>query len=189
MKYHSLIIDDFLSAPTQARGELLEQDMMDYQASDGVTYPGIVRLPKHMEEEIYLRLNTIFGEQVDPDPLMFARFSLADMKPPHWAHSDRQMTEWVGLLYLSPVDLPHDGTHLVKHKQTGMEKHPTTPDQVHTLMSEANDKSKWDITMTCPSKFNRMFIVSADYLHAAATKFGSRKEDARLVCTTFFKLI
>lgn len=188
MKQHSMIIDDFLDKPQNTRDLLLEQPMVDYLAEDGVTYPGIIKLPGSVEDEIYFKLNYLFQKRVDRKCTMFARFSFNQMNPPHWAHSDFNMTQFVGLLYLSPADYPNDGTHLVRHKETGMETHPEDDEQKNILLSQTNDRDKWDIVFTCPSRFNRMFILNAHYLHAAATKFGDSKSNSRLVCTTFFNL-
>jgi hypothetical protein len=170
MKQHSMIIDDFLDNPQSVRDLLLDQPMIDYLADDGVVYPGIIKMPGSVEDEIYFKLNYLFQKRVDRKCTMFARLSFNQMNPPHWAHSDFNMT------------------HLVRHKETGMETHPETDDQKNILLSQANDRDKWDVVFTCPSRFNRMFILNAHYLHAAATKFGDSKSNSRLVCTTFFNL-
>lgn len=188
MIHHSLILDDFLMCPDTARAALIGQEMMDYKASDGVTYPGIIRLPEGMEGEIVNNLNHAFPRTIADDPTMFARFSMETMDPPHWAHSDYNMAEYVGLLFMSPNITKGNGTVLVRHKDSGMELHPQDDSQVELLLNEANNREAWEITYHCPARYNRMFIVNARYLHAALDSFGVDKEDARLVVTVFFHL-
>ena len=182
-----MIIEDFFEHPTAVREVLLAQEMMDYKASDDVVYPGIVALPRSLEEEVENNLNFLFQGRLEKAQ-SFARFSLQDMKPPHWAHSDFNMCDFVCLVYLSPVDEKSDGTHLVKHRATGMEVHPQNDSEMDILLSQANQKINWEITFTCPSRFNRAFIINSHYLHAAATRFGKTKLDSRLVLTCFFNL-
>jgi len=57
-----------------------------------------------------------------------------------------------------------------------------------TLLRDGNDKRKWDITYTCPSRYNRLFILNARYIHAAACKYGTDRMNSRLVMSVFFDL-
>lgn len=184
---HSMILDDFFNAPDAVREVLIAQEMVDYSASDGVIYPGIVDTKMLLEEDIFKKLNQIYDDRVS-NLTTFARFSFDHMKPPHWAHSDLNMTQYVGLIYLNPNPPAADGTHCVQHLETGLETHPETEEQMEILLKEGNEKDKWVKTYTCSAKYNRMFILNARYLHAAATKYGKTKEDARLVLTAFFNL-
>lgn len=188
MIQHSMIIDQFFDHPYAVRACLVESEMRDEVASDGVVYPGIVRLAPFIEAEIKAKINYLFQGRLKGDPLMFARYSMKGMKPPHWAHSDFEMAQFVGLIYMN--DLPREvpGTFLVRHNQIGLETHPETDEQVEILRRDSNNKSRWDKVFHCPAIFNRMFIVNGHRLHAAGPSFGHTKQDARLVCTVFFAL-
>jgi len=187
MIHHSTILDDFFDDPNKVRDQLLKQELIDYKASDGVIYPGIIRLPFDIEQEIMKKVRFFFGADPLPEKTtMFARFSTEEMSPPHWAHSDYNMTHQIGICYLSPVDHDWDGTHLLRNKETNLEIHPETDEQAEIIKKQANDKDKWDIIYTCPSRFNRMLFLDGALLHAAAGQFGKSKEEARLVVTVFF---
>ena len=184
---HSRIFDGFYNDPNFVRDMIIQEPMCEHMGSDNVTYPGIVKITHYLEQDMLGKLHQLLGKtRIN---LMFARHSYEDMKPPNWAHSDMNMTQYVGLLYLSPTDYPWDGTHFVKHKRTGMEIHPETDEQKDTLLDDSNKKELWDTTFTCPSKFNRMFIFDARYIHAAAYKFGTNRINSRLVLSVFFNLI
>ncbi len=187
MIQHSAIIENFLRNPKKTRKDILDIPMKDHLASDNVIYPGIVEPSEIITDELNDSFTQLYGSKFDP-VLMFARHSFESMKPPHWAHSDLNMAQYVGLIYLSPVDYPWDGTHCVKHKKSRLEIHPRSQDEIDIVMGDSNDKEKWDITYTCPSRFNRLFVLDARYLHAAAYKFGDRRDNSRLVLSVFFNL-
>jgi hypothetical protein len=187
MRFHSQVYDDFFDNPESVRKFLEAEPMKDEIAEDGVTYPGIVRLPEIITNEI--RKKT---EKIIPDvniSLMFARYSFSQMLPPHWAHSDKEMADFVGLIYLSPkADEMKDGTLLLRHKVYDLETHPEEGGMRDILIKHANTLDMWEETFYFPARYNRMAILSADYIHAAASRFGFNKDEARLVITVFFKL-
>jgi hypothetical protein len=89
MIQHSMIIDDFLPDPIAAREDMLKQEMMDYKASDNVVYPGIIELPRQVQSDIINGLVQCFGDRIQINPTLFARYSFETMTPPNWAHSAR----------------------------------------------------------------------------------------------------
>ena len=52
MKFHSQVFDNFFDDPDAIRKTLENEPMNDEMASDGVSYPGIVRLPEIIANEI-----------------------------------------------------------------------------------------------------------------------------------------
>ena len=188
MKHKLAIIDDFLDEPDSVRKTIIETPMKDHEGPDGVTYPGIVELSEDMQAYLGRQFESLF-EKVFQPKLMFARHSYSDMPPPNWAHSDRNLCQYVGLIYLSPIDVDGDGTHLVRHRMTRLETHPQTDDRAKLLMDDSNYRHQWDITMTIPSRYNRLLVLNADYLHAAAKRFGTNRINSRLVLSVFFDLI
>ena len=181
-----MIIDDFFEYPDAIREVLLHQDMLNHTAEDNITYPGIVALPSSIKEELISNLNYLFRNRITGSKC-FARYSFEEMSPPNWAHSDFNIAQFVALIYMNPQPHSGDGTHLVRHK-SGFDYHPDTDERKDILLSESNDRSKWDITFTCPAVYNRAFIVNAYLLHAAAMKYGTSKANSRLVLTCFFDL-
>lgn len=182
------IIDDFLDQPDSVRKTIIESPMKDHEGPDGVTYPGIVELSDTLKEYIAKQFASLY-RGVFQEKLMFARHSYSNMKPPHWAHSDRNLCQYVGLIYLSAVDWPQDGTYLVRHRGLNLETHPTSEIDAKIIMEDSNKRSKWDITMTVPSRYNRLLVLNADYMHAATESFGTNRVNSRLVLSVFFDLI
>lgn len=185
---HSAIIDDFLDHPDSFRKAIIELPMKDHlNDADGVIYPGIVEIPQDMQDHLNFLYEDMFQSKFIPK-LHFARHSYESMSPPNWAHSDFNMCQWIGLLYLSPVDYPWDGTKLLRHKITRLETHPQNDDEMEVLKRDSNYKPGWDEVMHFPSRYNRLLILNARYIHAAAYKFGTNRINSRLVLTTFFDL-
>lgn len=188
MNLHSQIYDNFFEDPLHVRDLIHEAPMADHTASDGVTYPGITVLPTPVHKEMTDKLKTLLGPGFEEN-VSFARYSFETMQPPHWAHSDRNMTQFLCLIYLNPVNTPESyGTYLVRHKRYGFETHPQTDGHKQILMRDSNEFSKWNTVFYCPSKLNRAFVLNASYLHASAGRFGKTREDSRLVITCFFNL-
>lgn len=156
-------------------------------ASDNVTYPGIVELPDSIKDDLIDKFEDLYGDSFHPR-LMFARHSYEKMSPPHWAHSDLNMAKYVGLIYLSPTDYPWDGTYCLRHKKTGLEVHPRNQKEIDIVIGDSNNKDLWDTIYTCPSRFNRLFVLNARYIHAAAYRYGDSRENSRLVLSVFFDL-
>ena len=183
MKNHSMIFDEFFEDPMLTRGLILDRGHRDVTYRDGVTYPNVSELPMSVETEALASLEKIFGPVTMK--LAFARYSFASTKPPHWAHSDREIAQYLALIYMSEDD-GEFGTAVVRHKDFNFEIHPTDPTEQTILLRDANDREKWQITYTCPSRFNRLFVLSADLVHAAMGEYGKAKDDGRLVLSIFF---
>lgn len=185
---HSMVVENFFNDPDFVRDCLIKEPMVDHLASDGVIYPGIVELPSFLEKDLHLKFSVLFGNRFKKK-LMFARHSYADMSPPHWAHSDLNMAQYVGIIYMNPIDYTFlDGTHCLRHRKSKLEIHPRNQDEIDLVMGDSNDKSKWEITYTCPAKYNRLFILNARFIHAAAYKYGTNRINSRLVLSVFFDL-
>lgn len=189
MTNHSMIVDDFFKDPRKVRSTLDQIEMKDYQFDmDGVTYPNIIRLPKAIENEIHENLISLFGPSFR-EVLSFGRYSFETTKPPHWAHSDRNIAQFLALIYLTPgLEAEQFGTATLTHVKTGLSKHPANEKERKILLSEANDFDAWDINHRCSAIFNRCFILNADLIHAALGEYGKDQTDGRLVISIFFDM-
>lgn len=186
MLNHSMIFDDFFKDPMRIKALINMEPMRDEKYVDGVTYPNITRLPQSVHQELHDNLTTIFGPQLQ-EVLSFARYSFKGVTPPHWAHSDREIAQFLGLIYLS--EAPEDGTAVVRHKELNFETHPHDELRKDILLAHANKRDEWEVTFMCPARFNRLFILNAELVHAAMAEYGSTKEDGRLVISTFFNVV
>lgn len=183
-----MIVDEFFSDPHYTRQLINSVEMRDEKYDDGVTYPNIARLPDAVENEILRNMKFVVGHGFSP-VLQFARYSFKGVTPPHWAHSDRNISQYLALIYLNDnKEAGKFGTVTLKHKQFGMEHHPTTDLLKDVLITHANKKDEWLVTFECPGTFNRCLILNADLIHASRGEFGSTKDDGRLVVSVFFNL-
>jgi hypothetical protein len=188
MTNHSMVVDDFFENPKKVRDLLDMVEMKDYKFSDGVTYPNIIRLPKEVENEIGENMRKLFGHSFN-HKLSFGRYSFENTKPPHWAHSDRNIAQFLALIYMTPgIDAEKFGTATLTHIETGMTRHPVNDFQKEIILAEANDFDAWEINHECRAIFNRCFILNGELIHAALGEHGTGRNDGRLVVSVFFDL-
>lgn len=182
-----MIFDDFFKDPLKVREDVMKQEATDRTYMDGVTYPHIALLPVDVLAEVYENLSFIVGPKFDTK-LAFARYSFEGITPPHWAHSDREISQFLALIYLTEGLAEKYGTLLLRHTLLDFESHPDGKVERRALLHDANKPHLWDRVFECPGKFNRCFILNADLIHAAAGQFGTTKDDGRLVISVFFNL-
>lgn len=185
MKNHSMIFDEFFADPKRAKALINQQELKDVRYTDGVVYPNIAILPDSVTAEIRRNLESICGPI--KEVVSFARYSFAETKPPHWAHSDGDIAQFLALIYLNE-DRDYAGTVCLRHKELGMETHPTSEFQKNILLGHANRRDEWEVVFECPARWNRLFILNANLIHAAQGQYGETKNDGRLVVSVFFNL-
>lgn len=182
-----MIFDDFFEDPKRAKALINMEEMRDIKYDDGVVYPHIAMLPQSVAEEMRANMQKIFGLGYQ-EVLSFARYSFAESNPPHWAHSDGNIAQFLALIYLNE-ERDYAGTACLRHKELGMEEHPQTEFQKSILLGHANRRDEWEVIFECPARWNRLFVLNANLIHAAMGQYGETKEDGRLVISVFFNLV
>ena len=191
------IIDDFLRNPDEVRNAALSLtysrtghypgrgsvEKLTIEGLDQVV-SGIVRQPlyanwpaNHAHSTCRL---TLAGEgeapiHVDPNPLS-------------------------GILYLSRPEDCQDGTEFYRHIRTNSDRMPMDQESLEAmgyssyaelekdiLLKEGYDRSKWELTMVAPMRFNRLVLLQPQYWHTAGPGFGDSVENGRLVFLMFFQ--
>ena len=197
---HVIIIDDFLRDPHAMRNQAL-----GLKYAVGGRYPGL-----NSTEKINIpQLNDIVSQLVyepvrtpwTPDfSHGSCRVSLAshnqESQPPR-IHIDQ--SHWSGILYLSLPENCQGGTEFFRHIPTGTDHVPLTPEalkktgyasyddfRAQVLDKDALDRSKWELSMTVPMRFNRLVLLQAQYWHTSGPGFGDSLENGRLVYLMFF---
>ncbi len=184
-----MIVENFFEKPRIVRDILDMSEMKDHKFSDGVTYPNIVKLAEVIQLEVDDNMMKLFGPMYKP-VLSFGRYSFENTKPPHWAHSDRNIAEFLVLIYLTPGrEAEEFGTATLEHISTGLTSHPNNETERALVLNEANKQDAWRIDHVCRAKFNRAFILNANLIHAALGECGTERNDGRLVITQFFNLV
>jgi Family of unknown function (DUF6445) len=191
------VIDDFLADPEAFRARALR---LNYNVEG--PYPGR-NSAEHIQIEGLERLvSAMVGERVQiPWPLQShgtCRLTLErDNGEPSKIHIDP--THWSGVLYLNRSEDCRGGTEFYRHLPSGMDRVPQNPaalkaagyesyDELQRVVDrDTLDRSKWELTMTVPMRFNRLVLLQPQYWHTSGPGFGDGVENGRLVYLIFFK--
>lgn len=186
MKFHSLIVEDFLEDFPDARRWATAAEFQDEtNPLDGVVYPGIAkRVPTWGLRQ---RLIAIMGRDVQITAA-FLRLSVDGCYVPHQAHSDSVMGDFSLMVYLNEAQHCQGGTSLVRHV-SGMDETPTTQEGLALWEADMNRPAKWNPYLLCEMRPNRGFVFRASLMHRAEPigGFGSTAHDGRLVMSAFFR--
>ena len=193
-----VMIDDFLTDPLAVRRQALA---LEYDpAFKSGNYPGLVSgapLPIAGLEE---RVSAAIGARVVPAPETLhghCRLTLRNDRGLSGVHVDPAF--YSGILYLSLPEHCRGGTDFYRHRRTGLDRLPTTPEEilgagyadVNDLIAEVVNRdtlkpSKWERSFTAPMRFNRLILFSPWMFHNSGAGFGERPENGRLVHLMFF---
>jgi len=194
------VIDDFLRNAETVRAEALT---LNYQVRG--RYPGLNSVEKINIDGLEQVISNIVHQPLHaPWPRDCShgncRLSLAsDNKEPARIHVD--VSQWTGVLCLSRTEDCVGGTELYRHKRTGLDRVPTDEEtlkaagyssydevQKQILDGDALDRSKWELAVNVPLRFNRLILIQPHYWHTAGPGFGNSVEDGRLVYVMFFNV-
>ena len=191
------VIDDFLADP-----EAFREVAMRLNYSLEGHYPGRNSVEHVQIEGLDRLVSSIVREHVRaPYPLeSHARFRLAleSDSEPGKIHIDP--SHWSGILYLSRPEDCRGGTEFYRHIPTGMDRVPRSEKELNRIGyasyddlqrevvdKDALDRSKWELTMTVPMRFNRLVLLQPQYWHTSGGGFGTSVENGRLIYVMFFR--
>lgn len=192
------VIDDFLNNADAVREEALG---LTYNVPG--RYPGLNSTEKIRLEGLEQVVSALVHQPVHapwgPDySHLSCRLSLASDDQPARIHVDE--SHWTGVLYLSRNEDCRGGTEFYRHIPTGTDRVPMDIKDLNALgyssykemeeeilNKDALDRSKWELTVSVPARFNRLVLIQPHYWHTAGPGFGSSVEDGRLVYLMFFK--
>ena len=197
MSPHLIEIDDFLPNAQELRDRALN---LTY-AVEG-RYPGLnsvekVNIPGLDEMVSRLVYEPVRAPWTKDFSHGSCRVALAKDDQPARIHIDQ--SHWSGILYLTRPEDCQGGTEFYRHLPTGTDHVPLTPESLKAagfssydelkreiLEKDALDRSKWELTMTVPMRFNRLILLQPQYWHTAGESFGDSIENGRLVYLMFF---
>ena len=197
---HLFVLDEFLPNPHAVRDRALT---LDYSVPG--RFPGLNSTQKINIPWLEAAISRIVGEQVyAPWTADFShancRLALAADNQEARIHIDE--SDWTGVLTLT---LPEHcrgagGTEFYRHLATNTDRLPINAAKLaeagyasyddlkrDVLDRDALDRSKWELSMRVPMRFNRLVLVQPQYWHTAGESFGESVEDGRLVYLMFFK--
>lgn len=191
------VIDDFLRNPDEVRAQALG---MDYAVQG--RYPGLNSVQKLRIEGLDQVISQLVREPVrapwtDDFSHGSCRVALASDDQQARIHIDQ--SHWSGILYLSRPEDCRGGTEFFRHKRTNTDRVPMDEKSLNEagyfsykelqhdiLDKDALDRSKWELTMTVPMRFNRLVLLQPNYWHTAGPGFGDSLENGRLIYLMFF---
>ena len=195
---HLFVIDEFLPNPEAVRTKALG---FDYSVPG--RYPGLNSVEKIGFPWLDAAISRIVGEPVRaPWTQDFSHGSCrlalaADDKGPARIHIDQ--SDWTGVLSLTRPEDCRGGTEFYRHLPTNTDRLPINPERLREtgystydeikadiLDRDALDRSKWELSMSVPMRFNRLVLLQPQYWHTAGESFGDSVENGRLVYLMFF---
>jgi hypothetical protein len=193
------VIDDFLGTPDAVRAEAMT---LTYKVPG--RYPGLNSVEKINIEGLEQVVSNIVRLPLHapwrPDfSHRNCRLSLASDNEPARIHVD--ISQWTGVLCLSRDEDCIGGTEFYRHKRTGLDRVPMDPQglqaagfssyddlQKEILDKDALDRSKWEVSLSVPLRYNRLVLIQPHYWHTAGPGFGDSVENGRLVFLMFFNV-
>lgn len=198
MQKSVIIVDDFYDDAMDVRARALE---LDYPESEEAFYAGRNSRLVLLTDGIVQMVSHLIGSDVVPSPKSangHFRITLQDDKPKQDVHVDSNR-DWAGILYLTAPEHCRGGTSFFRHKELGIDKMPSDPEEIrkfgyrdHEHMRRAivdldgMDRSKWEETMIAPMRFNRLVLFRAWFWHSFTENFGNSVENGRLIQIFFF---
>ena len=194
---HLFVIDDFLRNAEAVRAEALK-----LRYAVGGRYPGLNSVESLKIAGLDEVISNIVREPVrapwDKDfSHGHCRVALASDDQPGRIHIDQ--SHWSGILYLSRPEDCQGGTEFYRHVRTGTDRVPMDQPNLekigyssyeelqHDILDkDALDRSKWELTMTVPMRFNRLLLLQPHYWHTSGPGFGDSLENGRLIYVMFF---
>ena len=194
-----IIVDDFYNDPDElvrAATESIKQEELPRGA-----YAGVMTTNAYLGQQ----LRDIF-QKLTMEPSINSstnangkiRFTKEDDPFTFHIHYDVDMqTKWAGVVYLSKDHPETDGTNFWKHKRTGLEIAPNTPEgfakygwkdfkDLRTFLeTEGLDESLWEKTLTVSYKYNRLVLFRPWLLHSPGPAFGDTLDNCRIIQTLF----
>jgi hypothetical protein len=194
---HVIVIDDFLPNADELRERALTLNYSvegRYPGFNSVEKVNIPHLDSIISQLVYEPVRAPWTKDFSHGS---CRLALAKDDRPGRIHIDQ--SHWSGILYLSRPEDCRGGTEFYRHLPTATDHVPLTPDSLHDagygsydelktqiLEKDALDRSRWELTMTVPMRFNRLVLLQPQYWHTSGPSFGDSVENGRLVYLMFF---
>ncbi len=179
-----LVFDDVLTDPIGYRARVLAQPRRSHTITPDVVFHGIAEAPdRSLSDWIEGRFPWLSAA------LSFCRLSPAQQLEPNYIHTDLDMGEWTGILYLNPDPPANDGTTFWRDRTTHeiASSATTSEARLEEWLAWRND-SRWEPWATIPAALNRLILFPAGYFHSRALRenWGEGSE-GRLVQIVFGK--
>lgn len=198
MRKNLIVIDDFLENAAQLREIGLK---LNYPDIPGY-YPGRNSVERISIDGLTDIVGEITGDALEPVVQDFShgkfRIALSGDTGQGDIHFDFSAT-WSGVLFLTRPEDCQGGTAFFRHRASGTEQAPATEAGLRAMgfadynqlvqkivQDDGTDRTKWEMQMQVPMRFNRLVLFNSWLWHTAGPSFGDRLENGRLVYLMFF---
>ena len=194
---HMIVFDDFLPNAEEFRDRALKLDYSVQGRFPGLNSVEKLNIPNLAEMVSRLVYEPVRAPWTEDFSHENCRLALAKDDRPGRIHID--LSHWSGILYLTLPEHCQGGTEFYRHLPSGTDHVPLTQQslqaagfssydelKVQVLEKDALDRSKWELTMTVPMRFNRLVLLQPQYWHTSGKSFGDTIENGRLVHLMFF---
>ena len=182
-----LVIDDFYQDPMAVREWVLQQDF----PIEG-NYPGKRTAPfavDAVKDKIESYVEPFAGKITqwsnnENHTTSNGTFQFTLESDVSWMHTDNNVTDWAGVLYLTPDAPVSGGTGLFRFQdgtRFALESEDLTPHN-----ENAGNFNAWEQLDNIGNVFNRLVLFNAQHWHRSLDYFGDCKENGRLFQTFFF---
>jgi Family of unknown function (DUF6445) len=176
------VFDDVLPDPVAYRAAVLAQPRRSHELAPEVVFHGIAPAP---DRSLADWIEAHF-------PQLAATMSVTRLSPlgqiePNAIHTDCDLGEWTGILYLNPDPPEGDGTTFYRDRATGAEvSTAATLDQKLDEGFAWREAELWEPTQTVAAQFGRLVLFPSAAFHSRAIfeNYGTGT-DARLVQIVF----
>ena len=188
----AIVIDDFLPNAEELRERALK---LNYSLKG--PYPGLNSVEKINIPGLDEMVSRLVYQPVRPPwtkNYSHGSFRLALAKDDEPAKIHIDQSHWSGILYLSRPEDCQGGTEFYRHLPTGTDHMPFTEQGIaelgyssfddlreQILEKDALDRSKWELTMVVPMRFDRLVLTQPQYWHTSGPSFGDTRETGRLI--------
>ena len=194
-----IVLDDFLKNPEAVREQALKLNYTVQGRFPGLNSAEKIELPYLNEIVSAVIRQPVYTPWAKDFSHGSCRLALASDDKPGRIHIDPSQLS--GILYLSRPEDCQGGTEFYRHIRTGTDRLPMDEEtlkavgyssyeelQHEILDKDALDRSKWELTMTVPMRFNRLILLQPHYWHTSGPGFGDSVENGRLIYVMFFKV-
>lgn len=198
MQRSVIIVDDFYNQVDTVRKLALSSE---YPEPDNAhTYPGRNSKDKLFNQKIAKKISDLVGCRVVEAPgsangrFRISKKSDSFKQDIHIDQQDNFGPDWAGVLFLNNTPTNYSGTCFWKHKKYGFEWCPRNLQEAkpygfdsyeqikqEIIYDDGLDRSKWDLTLNVPMRYNRLVLFRPWLWHSHGENFGSTLQDARLV--------
>lgn len=181
-----MVMDDFYQNPLEVREWVVKQNFaMSYIGCHRTQSYASSELKEHIQKFIEPFAGKI-TKWSDAENYFNANgcFQYSMVTDDDWIHADDTVTDWAGVLYLTPNAPLDTGTTLYKFKDGT--RFALESSNSAEYDAEGRNPDAWSQIDQIGNVFNRLVLFNAQHWHGGAGYFGDSLENSRLFQLFFF---